>query len=107
MNYARQVADSLSPDQVDVNRRTLALSRVLDRIELLDLTLNELQPKERPPWQDAYDALLELDISPYELTQVEKMAEALPDSLRGRVYEHYRNYYAEKIRKDKSRYISW
>lgn len=44
MNYARQVADDLNPEQPDANRRTLALSRVLDRIQLLDQTLPELQP---------------------------------------------------------------
>ncbi len=104
MNYARQVADNLSPDQVDANRRTLALSRVLDRIQLLDQTLPELQPNQRPPWQDAYDALLELDLRPYQLSRVEEQAGALDESLRARVYEYYRDYYAEKIRNEKERY---
>ena len=107
MNYARQVADDLSPDQPDANRRTLALARVLDRIQLLDQTMPDLLPKECPPWQDAYDALLELDISPYDLTQVEERANALDDSLRSRVYEYFRDYYAEKIRKEKERYGPW
>ena len=104
MNYARQVADDLSPDQVDSNRRTLALSRVLDRIQLLDQVLPERQPKERPPWQDAYDALLELNLPPWELIAIEEKANALDDSLRGRVYEYYRAYHAERIRKEREHY---
>ena len=113
MNYARQMADELSPDQPDASRRTLALSRVLDRIQMLDKTLPELQPKKRAPWQDAYEALLELNfhsvpgsasISPYELKQVEKMADSLDESLRGRVYEYYREQHAERIREDRQRY---
>ena len=97
MNYARKVADDLSPDQVDSNRRTLALSRVLDRIQLLDQTLPELQPKERPPWQDAYDALLELDIHPYYLIQIENEANALDERLRAGVYEYYTEQYREEL----------
>ena len=104
MDYARQMTDDLSPDQPDASRRTLALSRVLDRIQMLDKTLLELQPKQRPPWQDAYEALLELDISPYELTQIEEMAGSLDESLRGRVYEYYRANHAERIRKERQRY---
>ncbi len=103
MDYARKVADDLSPDQADSNRRTLALSRVLDRIHLLDQTLPKLQPKERPHWQDACDALLELDISPYELIQIEEKANALDESLRGRVYE----YYGEQRRKERERNQFW
>lgn len=107
MNYARQVADGLSPDQPDANRRTLALSRVLDRIQLLDQTLPKLQTEERPPWRDAFDDLLDLDISPYDLTQVEERANAVDESLRGRVYEYFRDYHAEKIRKKEEDIRYW
>lgn len=36
MKYARQMAADLQPDDPDINRRTLALARVLDRIQWID-----------------------------------------------------------------------
>ncbi len=67
MTYARQMAADLRPDDSDSNRRTLALSRILDRIQWLDQILPDRIPEktirfeyyydgqvqEHPPWHGA------------------------------------------------------
>ena len=67
MKYARKMAADLRPDDPDSNRRTLALSRILDRIQWLDEILPDRIPErtirfeyyydgqvqEHPPWHGA------------------------------------------------------
>lgn len=67
MKHARQMAADLRPGEPDSNRRTLALSRVLDRIQWLDELLPGRLPEqtirfeyfydgevqEHPPWHGA------------------------------------------------------
>ena len=67
MNYAREMAADLRPHDPDSNRRTLALSRILDRIQWLDELLPGRIPEqtirfeyfydgevqEHPPWHGA------------------------------------------------------
>ena len=66
MQYARGLAGDLRPEEVDGNRRTLALSRILDRIRLLDQILPDQTSEnvkraefyydggvhDRPPWRN-------------------------------------------------------
>ena len=94
MQYARQMAGNLRPGEPDSNRRTLALSRILDRIHWLDQilpakTLQQDKEQERTPWQDARDDLYSLDVEPWEMIKAERMASEVDERLRGRVYEHY------------------
>ena len=67
MKYARQLAADLRPDDPDSNRRTLSLTRILDRIQWLDQILPDRIPEqvirfehyyngsvhEHPPWYGA------------------------------------------------------
>ncbi len=97
MKYARQMARDLRPAESDSNRRTLALSRVLDRIQLLDQILPEQAKKRmRPPWQDAYEDLLELDLTPWDLIKAEQTATEIDEHLRDRVYKYYAEQHREK-----------
>ena len=104
MQYARQMAGNLRPGESDSNRRTLALSRILDRIHWLDQILpakipEQDQAQERPPWQDARDNLYSLDVNSLETIKAEQTAGEVDDRLRGRVYD----YYAKRHRqRDKS-----
>ena len=94
MQYARQMAGNLRPGESDSNRRTLALSRILDRIHWLDQILPAKIPQQdeeqqRPPWRDAQDDLYSLDVDPWEMIKAERIASEVNEGLRGRVYEHY------------------
>lgn len=55
LQYARQMAGDLRPSATDSNRRTLALSRVLDRIHWLNQVIpsieRRLAKQRRQPWQ--------------------------------------------------------
>lgn len=67
MKYAREMAADLRPNEPDSNRRTLALARILDRIQWLDQILPDRIPEqtirhvffydgeehEHPPWHGA------------------------------------------------------
>ncbi len=67
MTYARKMADIIDPLDHDTNRRTLALARILDRIQWLDEVLPDRIPEqtlrfeyyydgqvqEHPPWHGA------------------------------------------------------
>lgn len=95
MQYARHMAADLRPDDADSNRRTLALSRILDRIRLLDQILPvKAKALERPPWQDAYDDYVSLNPNTKELVEAEKEANALDERLRAGVYARF----AENLR---------
>lgn len=89
MKYARTMATNLHPGEPDSNRHTLALSRALDRIQWLDGILPDLMPKPRSHWQDAYDALLALDLDPADLYEAEQTANRVEEHLKARVYKYY------------------
>ncbi|MCY4070253.1 MAG: hypothetical protein OXG60_03035 [Chloroflexi bacterium] len=59
LQYARQMAGDLRPSATDSNLRTLALSRVLDRIHWLNQVIpsieRRLAKQRRQPWQYARD----------------------------------------------------
>ncbi len=55
MKHARQMAADLRPGEQDSNRRTLALSRVLDRIQWLDELLPGRLPEQTIRFEHFYD----------------------------------------------------
>ncbi len=97
MKHARHLARDLGPDKPDSNRRSLALARILDRIQQLDEVIPVLAKQlERPAWQDARDALLALDVSPTEIIKADQAACQVDDSLKARVYTYYAELYEEQ-----------
>ncbi len=97
MKYARDLASNLQPDQTDINRQTLALSRILDRIDKLDRILPEkAKEEERPIWQDAYDDLVSLDMRIQDLITIEKRAEYEDDRVKAHLYKVYAEQYRKK-----------
>ncbi len=90
MRYARQMAGDLQPNAPDANRRTLALTRVLDRIEWLDSRLPALEKKEeRPVWRDAYDAFMACNPSTTMRLDAASAAENREPHEQAKVYERY------------------
>ena len=68
MNHAQQLAVNLNPDDPDINRRTLALSRILDRVHQLDLLLPSLNPERVMRHEFVYDDLVH-NIAPWKRTE--------------------------------------
>lgn len=68
MNHAQQLAENLKPDDPDINRRSLALSRILDRIHQLDDMLPSLIPEQVMRWEFVYDGMVH-DRPPWERTE--------------------------------------
>lgn len=100
MKHARKLALDLRPSEADGNRRTLALARIIDRINSLDRILPEQAKKlEDPPWQEAREDWLSLDAAPWMLAKVEQAADEVDDNLKERVYK----YYAEEHRAKQKR----
>ena len=58
MNHAQQLAVNLKPDDPDINRRSLALSRILDQIHRLDLLLPSLNPEQVIRHEFVYDDMV-------------------------------------------------
>lgn len=97
MAFARAMARDLRPLEPESNRRTLALSRVLERIKWIDSFLPDLvKEEERAPWQDAYDALLALDPDPHTMIDAEKEAKRLDPRLRASHFERVAERYNRK-----------
>ena len=59
MKYARQMAADLRPNEPDSNRRTLALARILDRIQWLDQILPGRIPEQTIRWEHYYDGVVQ------------------------------------------------
>ncbi len=94
---ARQMAINLQPDAPDISRRTLALARILDRIERLDHVLQELSvEEERPVWQDAYDAFMACNPSAMTMLRARQAAENRDPQSQAKVYE----WYVEQFQRD-------
>lgn len=55
MNHAHRLAANLKPDEPDINRRSLALSRILDRIAQLDDMLPDLNPEKVIRFEYSYN----------------------------------------------------
>ena len=67
MQYAKELAANLKPDDPDISQRTLALTRILDRLQRLDEMIPEANHRDvirfeyvydgmvhiRPPWEEA------------------------------------------------------
>ncbi len=58
MGHAQQLAANLKPDDPDINRRSLALSRILDQIHHLDLLLPSLNPEQVIRHEFVYDDMV-------------------------------------------------
>ena len=96
-NYARDMSLILNPEDPNSNRRTLALSRILDKIQRLDEALPSLaKAEERPPWQDDYDYLLGLELRMDEFLAIEEAANRVDPRFRARVYKRYADKYRKK-----------
>ena len=61
MEYARSMAINLVADDPDANRRTLALTRVLDRIQWLDQILPDRIPEQTIRFEFYYDGEVQQD----------------------------------------------
>ncbi len=87
MKHAHKLAASLDPDDPDINRRSLALSRILDRIHQLDDMLPSLAPEQVIRFEYVYDGMVH-DVHPWErteeqlLTQLEMVREKKSDERR-------------------------
>ena len=91
MKYARQMASDLRPDEPDSNRRTLALTRILDRIQWLDEILPDRIPEqtvrfeffydgkvqEHPPWHGASEGKPRMTVE--DLLPTPSVHESPPD----------------------------
>ena len=58
MNHAHRLAANLRPDDPDINRRSLALSRILARITQLDEMLPDLNPEKVTRFEYVYDGMV-------------------------------------------------
>ena len=102
MQYARRMAVDLRPDESDSNRRTLALSRILDRIERLDRILPKIAKKQkRPIWQDAYDDLVSLNLEPDDMIRIEESVQFLDDRIKARRYTNVVEWHRKSAKKSK------
>ncbi len=68
MDHAHQLAANLKPDDPDINRRSLALSRILDRVHQLDDMLPDLNPEKVLRFEYVYDGQVH-NIAPWERTE--------------------------------------
>lgn len=74
MSHAHQLAASLAPEDPDINRRSLALARILDRIHQLDAMLPELMPEQIIRFEFVYDGMVH-NTPPWEQTEEEILEE--------------------------------
>ena len=58
MDHAQKLAKNLNPDDPDINRRSLALSRILDRVHQLDIMLPDLKPEQVLRIEYTYEGLV-------------------------------------------------
>ncbi len=58
IGHAQQLAVNVKPDDPDINRRSLALSHILDRIHQLDAMLPSLIPEQVMCWEFVYDGMV-------------------------------------------------
>ena len=68
MDHAHQLATNLKPDDPDINRRSLALSRILDRVHQLDEMLPDLNPESVLRFEYVYDGQVH-NIAPWEASE--------------------------------------
>ena len=74
MRHAQNLAANLKPDDPDINRRSLALSRILDRIHQLDNMLPDLMPEQVLRYEFVYDGMVH-DKEPWKRTEEDLLAQ--------------------------------
>lgn len=74
MRHAQNLAANLNPDDPDINRRSLALSRILDRIHQLDNMLPSLMPEQILRHEFVYDGMVH-DKAPWKRTEEDLIAQ--------------------------------
>ena len=73
MQHAKYLAENLKPDEPDINRRSLALGRILDRVKQLDEMLPSLMPEQVIRWEFVYDGMVH-NKPPWERTEEDLLA---------------------------------
>ena len=68
MNHAQRLAASLDPDDPDINRRSLALSRILERVHQLDDMLPSLLPEQVIRHEFVYDDMVH-NVAPWDRSE--------------------------------------
>lgn len=74
MKHTKYLAENLKPDEPDINRRSLALGRILDRVKQLDAMLPSLMPEQVIRFEYVYDGMVH-DKPPWERTEEDLLAE--------------------------------
>ena len=91
LQYARQMAGDLRPSAADSNRRTLALSRVLDRIHWLNQVIPSIElrlaKQQRKPWQIARDEFSALRPTWWEVSEEDEEDEMYAEDEEDEMYE--------------------
>ena len=97
VSCARQISRDLQANAPDISRRTLALARLLDRIERIDSFLPDLaKEEERPVWQDAYDAFMACNPSFDMRLAAKNQTENLDPQAQTEVYERFVNLFQQR-----------
>ena len=74
MKHAKYLATNLKPDEPDINRRSLALARILDRVRQLDAMLPSLMPEQVLRHEFVYDGMVH-DKPPWQRTEEDLLAQ--------------------------------
>ena len=74
MKHAKYLAKNLKPDEPDINRRSLALARILDRVRQLDAMLPSLMPEQVLRHEFVYDGMVH-DKLPWQRTEEDLLAQ--------------------------------
>ncbi len=74
MAHVKYMADNLKPDEPDINRRSLALGRIIDRVKQLDEMLPSLMPEQVIRWEFVYDGMVH-DKPPWQRTEEDLLAQ--------------------------------
>ncbi len=67
LDHARDLAVHLKPTDPDINLRSLALARILDRVQQLDELLPDLNPETVMRFEYVYDGMVH-NVPPWEGT---------------------------------------
>ncbi len=73
MKHAKYLAENLKPDEPDINRRSLALARIIDRVRQLDEMLPSLMPEQVIRHEFVYDGMVH-NKPPWERTEEDLLA---------------------------------
>ena len=82
MKHAQQLAVNLQPDDPDINRRSLALSRILDQVRQLDKILPALNPGQQVIRHEyVYDGMVH-NVPPWDETEQSHEKESALDRVK-------------------------